>query len=407
MPVTSDASLHGGNSLTDEVLALTQALVERPSVSPDDAGCQELLIDRLEDAGFGVQRMRFGEVDNFWAVHPGADPGAAIPKPRLVFAGHTDVVPSGPVEAWSSPPFQSTVRDGFLYGRGAADMKSSLAAMVVAAERFVANYPRHAGCLGFLVSSDEEADAVDGTVRVVEELQRRGVGIDYCVVGEPSSTARVGDVIRVGRRGSFGATATVKGIQGHVAYPDQAVNPIHSTARALGTLVDTTWDEGDGDFPPTSFQVSNIKAGTGAGNVIPGACECSFNFRFNPQQTTDGLKAAVKRAFEAVGADAEFDWRLSGMPFITRGGKLIDVVRQAIADVAGFETRTSTSGGTSDGRFIAPTGAEVVELGPVNETIHQVDERVAVTDLAPLSRIYEAILERVLVRSTLAESRTG
>ena len=391
------------SSLTDEVFALTQALVARPSVSPDDAGCQEILIERLEAAGFGVERMRFGEVDNLWAVHPGPDPGATAPGPRFVLAGHTDVVPSGPVDAWSSPPFEPTVRDGFLYGRGAADMKSSLAAMVVAAERFVANHPHHAGCLGFLITSDEEADAVDGTVRVVAELARRGVGIDYCVVGEPSSTARVGDVIRVGRRGSFGATATVKGIQGHVAYPDQAVNPIHSAARALGTLVDTTWDEGDADFPPTSFQVSNVRAGTGASNVIPGACECSFNFRFNPKQTHDGLKAAVKRAFEAAGADAEFDWRLSGMPFITRGGKLIGAVREAVADIAGLETQTSTSGGTSDGRFIAPTGAEVVELGPVNETIHRVDERVALADLAPLSRIYEAILGRVLV--TLTGSR--
>ena len=384
-------------SLADDVLALTRALVARPSVSPGDAGCQELLIERLEGAGFAVERMRFGEVDNFWAEHPNPYGHAAVGEPRLVLAGHTDVVPSGPAASWSSPPFEPTVRDGFLYGRGAADMKSSLAAMVVAAERFVADHPDHPGCLGFLVTSDEEADAVDGTVRVVEELGRRGVGIDYCVVGEPSSSTRVGDVIRVGRRGSLGATAKVKGVQGHVAYPDQAVNPIHSAVAALKTLVNATWDEGDADFPPTSFQVSNVQAGTGAGNVIPQWFECAFNFRFNPTQTPNGLKAAVERAFQDAGADTEFDWRLSGLPFITRGGRLINAVQQAIADVAGLETQTSTSGGTSDGRFIAPTGAEVVELGPVNETIHQVDERVALADLAPLSRFYEMILKQMLL----------
>ena len=383
--------------LTEEVLALTEALVARASVSPDDAGCQELLIGRLERAGFQVERMRFGDVDNFWAVHPGSGIDATRPGPRLVLAGHTDVVPSGPVDAWSSAPFEPTVRDGHLYGRGAADMKSSLAAMVVAAERFTANHPNHPGCLGFLITSDEEADAVDGTVRVVEELGRRGVGIDHCVVGEPSSTARVGDVIRVGRRGSFSGHATVKGIQGHVAYPDQAVNPIHSGALALGKLVNTPWDDGDADFPPTSFQVSNVRAGTGAGNVIPGTFECSFNFRFNPEQTPEALALAVRRAFETAGADAKIDWHLSGMPFITRDGLLIDAARGAIAEIAGLDTRTSTSGGTSDGRFIAPTGAEVVEFGPVNETIHKVDERVALADLAPLSRIYETILERVLL----------
>ena len=384
-------------SLTDEVLALTRSLVARPSVSPDDAGCQELLIARLEGAGFGVERMRFGDVDNFWAVHPSSKSEAAVREPLLVLAGHTDVVPSGPVDSWSSPPFEPTLRNGFLYGRGSADMKSSLAAMVVAAERFVANYPDHPGSLGFLITSDEEADAVDGTVRVVEELARRGVGIDYCVVGEPSSTARLGDVIRVGRRGSLGATATVRGVQGHVAYPHLAVNPIHSAVQALKALVNTTWDEGDADFPPTSFQVSNVRAGTGASNVIPGEFECAFNFRFNPKQTPERLTASVERAFEAAGADVTIDWKLSGMPFITRGGKLIAAARHAIADIAGLDTVTSTSGGTSDGRFIAPTGAEVVELGPVNETIHKVDERVALADLAPLARIYGATIERMLL----------
>ena len=342
--------------------------------------------------------MRFGEVDNFWAAHPSSGSGdIAVREPLLVLAGHTDVVPTGPVDAWSSPPFEPTERDGFLYGRGSADMKASLAAMVVAAERFLARHPDHPGSLGFLITSDEEADAVDGTVRVVDELVRRGVRIDYCVVGEPSSTARIGDVIRVGRRGSLGATATVRGVQGHVAYPDQAVNPIHSAVRSLKTLINTTWDEGDADFPPTSFQVSNVRAGTGVGNVIPGEFECAFNFRFNPKQTPEGLMASVEQAFETAGADAVIDWRLSGMPFITRGGKLIDAVRQAIADIAGLDTETSTSGGTSDGRFIAPTGAEVVELGPVNGTIHQVDERVGLAELGPLACIYEAIVERVLL----------
>ena len=387
--------------LTAEVLALTRALVERPSVSPDDCGCQEILGERLRATGFAVEPMRFGAVANFWAVFPGGgtqtDRVRDLAEPRVVFAGHTDVVPSGPEEAWTSPPFDPTERDGFLYGRGTADMKSSLAAMVTAVERFARNHPRPPGTVALLITSDEEADAVDGTVRVVEELGRRRIGIDYCVVGEPSSTARLGDVVRIGRWGSLGGTIRVKGVQGHVAYPDQAVNPIHPTANALNDLVATTWDEGDDDFPPTSFQVSQIHAGTGATNVVPGELECALNFRFNPQQTPGDLLAAVEKAFLATEADCEFDWSLSGMPFITRGGKLIDAVRESIAAVAGIDTETSTSGGTSDGRFIAPTGAEVVELGPVNDTIHKVDERVAIGDLAPLSRIYEQILERLLL----------
>ena len=377
-----------GDALTAEVLALTRRLVERPSVSPDDCGCQGILGERLRAAGFAVESMRFGAVDNFWAVYPGGgtpsdrvwDPA----EPRVVFAGHTDVVPSGPEEAWTSPPFEPTERDGFLYGRGTADMKSSLAAMVTAVERFVRNHPRPAGTVALLITSDEEADAVDGTVRVVEELARRRIGIDYCVVGEPSSATRLGDVIRIG-------------VQGHVAYPDKVVNPIHPTATALNDLVATTWDTGDADFPPTSFQVSNINAGTGATNVVPGELECAFNFRFNPQQTPGDLLAAVEKAFVDAEADCEFDWSLSGMPFITQEGKLLEAVRKSIAAVAGVDTETSTSGGTSDGRFIAPTGAEVVELGPVNDTIHKVDERVAIGDLAPLSRMYEQILERLLL----------
>ncbi len=375
------------DALTREVLALTEALIERPSVSPRDHGCQELLIERLRGAGFAVERLRFGAVDNFWATHGDGEP-------RLVFAGHTDVVPSGPEREWRSPPFQPTIRDGLLYGRGAADMKSGLAAMVVAAERFVAEHPGHRGSAAFLVTSDEEAEAVDGTARVVDALTERGVKLDYCVVGEPSSTARLGDVIRIGRRGSLSGAVRVNGVQGHVAYPDQAVNPIHGAVAALGELVATRWDEGDDDFPPTSFQISNIGAGTGVGNVIPGELDCHFNFRFSPRRTPDSLRAAVARAF--VATDHEIQWRLSGMPFITRGGRLITAVRKAIAAVAGIDTQTSTSGGTSDGRFIAPAGAEVVELGPVNATIHKLNERVALADLAPLARMYEQILGHLL-----------
>lgn len=380
-------------ALSDDVLALTEALIARPSVSPEDGGCQDLLIERLERAGFGVERMRFGGVDNFWAEHV----GVAGPTPRLVFAGHTDVVPPGPRADWDSPPFQPTLRDGHLYGRGAADMKSSLAAMVAAAERFVTAHPNHRGRLAFLVTSDEEDVAVDGTRRVVDALVERGERLDYCVVGEPSSSNRIGDVVRVGRRGSLNGVAKVKGVQGHVAYPDQAVNPIHAAARALGDLVEVRWDDGDDDFPPTSFQVSNINAGTGASNVVPGVLECRFNFRFNPTQTPEGLQAAVADAFAAADADCELEWRLSGLPFITRGGALIEAVGEAVAAVTGTRTVTSTSGGTSDGRFIAPTGAEVVELGPVNATIHKRNERVAVADLAPLARIYERVMTNLLV----------
>lgn len=374
---------------TQAVLRLTAALIERPSVSPEDRGCQELLIERLQTLGFSVERMRFGKVDNFWATR-GETP------PRLVFAGHTDVVPSGPREAWRSPPFEPSLRDGYLYGRGAADMKSSLAAMVVAAEGFVATHAEHRGTLAFLVTSDEEAEAVDGTARVVDALSRRGVGIDYCVVGEPSSSVEVGDVVRIGRRGSLGATATFHGVQGHVAYPDQARNPIHAALRPLMELASRRWDEGDDDFPPTSMQISNIHAGTGAGNVIPGRLSCQFNFRFSARQTPEALRAATEQAL--AGADCEVDWRLSGLPFVTRGGELIDAVRRAIAEETGIDTATSTSGGTSDGRFIAPTGAQVVELGPVNDSIHKVDERVRVADLAPLAAMYQGIARRLLGR---------
>ena len=371
------------------MLALTEALVRQPSVSPKDEGCQALLGERLENAGFAVEPMPFGPVSNFWATHGEG-------KPTLIFAGHTDVVPPGPLAEWESPPFQPTLRDGFLYGRGAADMKSSLAAMVVAAERFVAKHPGHQGTLAFLITSDEEADAVDGTVRVVEALRQRDVDLDFCVVGEPSSSERLGDVVRIGRRGSLSGSTIVKGVQGHVAYPDLANNPIHRAAGALHELANTRWDEGDEDFPPTSFQVSNINAGTGAGNVIPGELVCEFNFRFSPRQQPEALRAAVADAFAKAGANCAIDWRLSGNPFITRGGTLIAAVRSAIAETCGIETQTSTSGGTSDGRFIAPAGAQVVEFGPVNATIHKVNERVDVASLGPLAQVYERIAERLL-----------
>ena len=377
------------DTVQSDVLALTEALVRQPSVSPKDEGCQALLGERLENAGFAVEPMPFGPVSNFWATHGEG-------KPTLIFAGHTDVVPPGPLAEWESPPFQPTLRDGFLYGRGAADMKSSLAAMVVAAERFVAEHPGHQGTLAFLITSDEEADAVDGTVRVVEALRQRDVDLDFCVVGEPSSSERLGDVVRIGRRGSLSGSAVVKGVQGHVAYPDLADNPIHRAAAALHELANTRWDEGDKDFPPTSFQVSNVNAGTGAGNVIPGELTCEFNFRFSPRQQPEALRAAVANTFAKASADCAIDWRLSGNPFITRGGALIAAVRNAIAETCGIETRTSTSGGTSDGRFIAPAGAQVVEFGPVNATIHKVNERVDVASLGPLAQVYEQIAERLL-----------
>lgn len=374
---------------TTEVLALAKELIARPSVSPDDAGCQQRIGERLERMGFALESMPFGAVDNLWATRGSG-------APLVVFAGHTDVVPPGPNEAWDTPPFEPTERDGWLYGRGAADMKSSLAAMVVAAERFLAANPHPVGTLGFLITSDEEADAVDGTVRVVETLADRGTRIDHCVVGEPSSTAKVGDVIRVGRRGSLGGTLTVTGIQGHVAYPDDALNPIHATLGALAGLASRRWDEGSAPFPPTTFQISNIHAGTGASNVIPGELVAAFNFRFNPSQTEAGLCAAVEKALAPVAARWRVDWRLSGHPFYTPSGTLTNAVQDAIGDVTGQAAEESTSGGTSDGRFIAPTGAEVVELGPVNATIHKVNERVAIAELAPLTHIYESILTRLL-----------
>lgn len=388
---TSDEALvaPSDEALTERTLELLRELVACESVSPQDGGCQDILIARLEAIGFEAERLRFGDTDNFWARRGGD-------APILALAGHTDVVPTGPLDAWHTPPFEPTIVDGYLYGRGAADMKSGLAAMVVAAECFIAQNPRHRGSLAFLVTSDEEADASDGTVRVVETLTERGTQIDYCVIGEPSSSETVGDVIRVGRRGSFGGRLTVTGIQGHVAYPDDANNPIHAALGALAELAGRTWDEGADVFPPTTFQISNIHAGTGAGNVIPGTLTCDFNFRFNTAQTADGMRRAVEQACAAITADWHVDLNLSGVPFFTDGGELIERTEAAILSVTGRQTQRSTSGGTSDGRFIAPTGTQVVELGVINKTIHQVNERVGLDELAPLVRMYLGVIERML-----------
>jgi len=370
-------------------LELTQALVRRASVTPEDAGCQQLLAERLAALGFEVERLDFGKVTNLWAR-------SGTSKPLFVFAGHTDVVPAGDHDAWRSPPFEPCIRGGTLYGRGAADMKSGLAAMIVASERFLAGHPHPRGSIAFLVTSDEEGDAVDGTARVVEHLRQRGDQIDYCVVGEPSSNRTLGDVVRVGRRGSLNAVARVRGVQGHVAYPDAARNPIHLAAPVLAELVTRRWDSGNEFFPPTGFQISNIQAGTGATNVIPGELRITFNFRLNTEQRPESLREIVEEIFARHGVDAAIDWTLSGMPFLTVRGRLIDAVESAIGEVTGHGTALSTGGGTSDGRFIAPTGAEVVELGVINETIHKVDECVAIEDIDRLARIYEAVLVRLL-----------
>lgn len=372
-----------------EVVDLTCELIRRASVTPDDAGCQDLVAARLAAAGFSIERLRFGEVDNLWATHGGDGP-------TLAFLGHTDVVPSGPAEAWSSPPFEPVIRDGGLYARGAADMKSGVAAMVVALEECVRARPDHRGRLALLLTSDEEGAAVDGVRRVAAAFRARGERIDGCVVGEPSSKQRLGDLIRVGRRGSLTGRLVVRGVQGHVAYPDKADNPIHRFAPALAELAATRWDDGDEAFPPTSFQVSNLAAGTGADNVIPGELRAVFNFRYGTASTAGGLRERVEAILERHGLAYELDWWLSGEPFLTSAGPLRDAVVAAIREQCGVEPEPSTGGGTSDGRFIAPLGAEVVELGPCNATIHKVDECVALDELERLPALYRAIAERWL-----------
>jgi succinyl-diaminopimelate desuccinylase len=371
-------------------LDLARALIARRSQTPDDAGCQDLLGKRLANSGFRCESLVANGVSNLWArrgdVHP-----------IVCFAGHTDVVPSGPLDAWESDPFDPSQRDGYLYGRGAADMKSSLAAFVVAIEQFVAARPDHPGSIALLITSDEEGPAIDGTVRVVERLRSRGDTLDYCVVGEPSSVERLGDMIKNGRRGTLSGKLIVRGVQGHVAYPQLARNPIHLAAPVIAELAATRWDEGDAYFPPTSWQVSNIHAGTGATNVIPGTLELDFNFRYAPVHTREDLERAFLAILARHGLDHEIRWTGSGKPYLTARGQLVDVAGAAIREVCGIVPELSCTGGTSDGRFIADICAEVVELGPVNATIHKLNERVAVADLEPLAAIYRGILERLLI----------
>ena len=379
-----------------EVLDLTCDLIRRRSVTPEDAGCLSLIGGRLQRAGFRIEHLCYGEVDNLWATH-------GMGSPTLAFLGHTDVVPSGPEASWQSPPFEPTIRDDRLYGRGAADMKGSVAAMVVALEQFVTTHPDHRGRVGLLLTSDEEGPTnLDGVRKVVEHFRTVGERIDWCVVGEPSAKEKLGDLIRVGRRGSLSGTLSVNGVQGHVAYPEKALNPIHAFAPALAELAAVRWDEGNSDFPPTSFQVSNLNAGTGANNVIPGELKALINFRYCTASRAEDLRARTEAILHRHGLDFALDWNLSGEPFLTPpGGLLRETVVGVCRDLCGLDPEQSTGGGTSDGRFIAPMGAEVVEIGPVNATIHKVDECVAVEELERLPAIYRAVCERLLQREDL------
>ena len=372
-----------------EAMELVQALIRRRSISPQDDGCQDLLLDRLRRLGFRATPLHAAGVSNFYAEF-----GAG--RPSLAFAGHTDVVPPGELSEWRSPPFAPTVRDGFLFGRGTADMKSSLAAMVVATERFLADHPEPAGRLSFLVTSDEEGEARFGTRRIVEHLRRYKIPLDYCVIGEPSSGHRLGDTLRHGRRGSLNGALTVQGIQGHVAYPELAQNPIHSAAPFLKELVGEVFDQGNAHFPRTSLQISSIAAGAGAANVIPGQLKMDFNLRYSSEQTAAGLKARVAALLQKHRVEGTLRWQLSGEPFLTPPGRLTKAVQAAVAAELGVQCRLSTAGGTSDGRFIAPLGGEVVELGPVNSTIHKVNECIAIADLDGLVRVYQRILLNLL-----------
>lgn len=371
-------------------LELACELIRRASVTPLDEGCQDLMMQRLAAAGFDVERMRIEDVENFWARRGGEGP-------VLCFAGHTDVVPTGPLNAWQHPPFEARIdAEGMLCGRGAADMKGSLAAMIVAVERFVADHPRHKGALAFLITSDEEGPALHGTQAVVERLAERRERLDWCIVGEPSSTSQVGDIVKNGRRGSLNGSLRIRGKQGHVAYPHLAQNPIHLAAPALAELAAEHWDAGNAFFPPTSFQISNISAGTGATNVIPGELSALFNFRFSTESSVEDLQRRVAAILDKHGLDWQIDWSLSGLPFLTEPGALLDAVSASIRAVTGRDTTPSTSGGTSDGRFIATLGTQVVELGPVNATIHQINERVLASDLDLLTEIYYQTMVRLL-----------
>lgn len=374
-----------------DVLELTRHLIARPSVTPDDAGCQALIAERLQRAGFACEHLRFGEVDNLWATHGVED------APTLVLLGHTDVVPPGPREAWASDPFEPVIRGGVLYGRGAADMKGSVAAFVIALEAFVKAHPDHPGRVALLLTSDEEGVAIDGVRRVAEVFRVRGERIDWCVTGEPSSKAALGDLLRVGRRGTLSATLDVHGIQGHVAYPEKARNPIHQALPALDALASRVWDAGFETFPPTSFQISNIHAGTGANNVIPGVLQVQFNLRFNPTWTADRLEAECEAALDAAGLQYDIHWHQGGHPFHTPDGPLRAAAREVLTDFAARAPEESTGGGTSDARFIAPLGAQCIEIGPVNASIHKVDEHVRVADLEALPGVYHALIARLLL----------
>ena len=372
-----------------ETLELSLQLLRQPSVTPVDHTCQDIMAKRLEKIGFNIENMRFDDVDNLWA-RKGTE------APLFCFAGHTDVVPTGSLDAWNSDPFAPEIRDGKLYGRGSADMKTALAAMVIASERFVKKHPNHKGSIAFLITSDEEGPSINGTVKVIETLEARNEKMDWCLVGEPSSTNKLGDIVKNGRRGSLNANLTVKGKQGHVAYPHLAIDPIHSFSKALTELCETVWDNGNEYFPATTFQVSNINSGTGATNVVPGTLNTLFNFRYSTEVTAEELKARTLEILDRHNVEYEISWTLSGLPFLTPVGELVNAAKSAILNVTGVETELSTSGGTSDGRFIAPTGAQVLELGVLNATIHQINEHVNVDDLEPLAEIYEQILENLL-----------
>ncbi len=380
--------------MTSPTLALLEDLVRRPSITPEDAGCLDILSARLERMGFRLERMRFGHVDNLWAVREGHGSGDAATL--TVLAGHTDVVPPGPLEQWRSAPFEPTVRDGLLYGRGTADMKAGLAAFVTALESLYAGSPKPRGSVALLLTSDEEGEAIDGSEKVMHALQARGVRADHCIIGEPTCSARLGDTIKNGRRGSLSARLTVRGIQGHIAYPHLARNPIHEAAPAIAQLAREVWDEGNQHFPKTTWQISNIHGGTGATNVIPGAVTIDFNFRHSTAVTADELKARVEAILSSHGLDYSLAWTRAGAPYLTEAGALVDTLRDAIRDVTGLKAELSTTGGTSDGRFIATWCPEVVEFGPPNGTIHKIDECVSVDELEPLSAVYRETLARLV-----------
>ena len=370
-------------------LDLSLELLRQPSVTPEDHTCQTIMADRLSKIGFNIENMRFEDVDNLWARR-------GTEAPVFCFAGHTDVVPTGKLDAWESDPFKPEIRDGKLYGRGSADMKTALAAMVVASERFVEKHPNHKGSIAFLITSDEEGPSINGTVKVIETLEARNEKLTWCLVGEPSSTNTLGDIVKNGRRGSLNANLTVKGKQGHVAYPHLAINPIHTAANAIAELCETVWDNGNEYFPATTFQISNINSGTGATNVVSGTLNTLFNFRYSTEVTAEQLKARTLEILDRHGVEYDIEWTLSGLPFLTPVGELVNAARTAILTVTGTETELSTSGGTSDGRFIAPTGAQVLELGVLNATIHQINEHVNIDELEPLAEIYEQILVELL-----------